>query len=295
MKVLVCGARGFIGRHVVHALRSAGHVVVCGVSPSHRPTDNERQIDFAQACEPDRWANALSGVDAVVNAVGVLRDSRARPMQALHADAPTALFEACARQGVRKVIHVSALGIDGNPTLYARTKLAAEAALAFQVQAGRLYGVVLRPSIVFGRGGDSSQLFTALAHLPWLCLPGPVIAAQVQPIAVHELAEGIARLLDERPPLAHGLLNVVGPCPLTLAEFIAALRRQMGRSPARMTTLPASITRLSARAGDWVPWAPWCSETLALLAQDNVADASAFAALLGRTATDPDHLLASAT
>ena len=193
MKVLVCGAHGFIGRHVVHALRSAGQVVVCGVNPSQRPTDNERQIDFAQACEPDRWANALSGVDAVVNAVGVLRDSRARPMRALHADAPTALFEACARQGVRKVIHVSALGIDGNPTLYARTKLAAEAALASQVQAGRLDGVVLRPSIVFGQGGDSSQLFTALAHLPWLCLPGPVIAAQVQPIAVHELAEGIAR------------------------------------------------------------------------------------------------------
>lgn len=296
MKILVCGANGFVGRHVVHALQSGGHEVLRGVSSSApHPSNKQRQIDFVQACEPGRWSEALHGVDAVVNAVGVLRDSRARPMQALHADAPAALFEACARQGVRKVIHVSALGIEGNPTHYARTKLAAEAALLSHVQAGRLDGVVLRPSIVFGRGGDSSRLFTALAQLPWLCLPSPVITAKVQPIAVNELAEGVGRLLGSQPPLTQGLLNVVGPRHLPLADFIGSLRKQMGRGAARMVTLPALLTRWSARAGDWVPWAPWCSETLALLAQDNVADPSAFAAVLGRAAKDPDHLLASAT
>ncbi len=216
-------------------------------------------------------------------------------MQAIHATAPEALFEACARQGVRRVIHVSALGIERNPTLYARTKLAAEASLLERVEAGRLDGVVLRPSIVFGRGGDSSQLFTMLARLPLLCLPAPVIQARVQPVAVGELAQGIAHLLSPQGATAQGVLNVVGPEALTLAEFIASLRQQMGHGPARVVPLPALLTRWSARLGDQVPWAPWCTETLALLAQDNVAAASAFEQVLGRPATAPEHLLGCAS
>lgn len=295
MRVLVCGARGFIGARVAGALQQAGHEVLHGVRAPAMGRVHERQIDFVQWRQPDHWRTALAGVDAVVNAVGILRDSRQQPMQAIHAEAPSAMFEACARQGVRRVIHISALGIEGNPTLYARSKLAADAALLGRVRAGRLDGVVIRPSIVFGEGGDSSRLFTLLARLPVLCLPSPVIRARVQPIAVGELALGVARLLSPEGAGVQGVLDVVGPQALTLADFIASLRRQMGHGPARTLPLPDLLTRWSARLGDELPWAPWCTETLSLLAQDNVAAASAFEQLLGRAATDPDHLLACAT
>lgn len=295
MRILLCGARGFIGDRVAETLQQAGHEVLRGVRAPTPGRSAERQVDFVNWRAPESWRTALMGVDAVVNAVGVLRDRRGQPMQAIHAEAPEALFEACARQGVRRVIHVSALGIEGNPTLYARTKLAAEAALLERVQAGRLDGVVLRPSIVFGRGGDSSQLFTMLARLPLLCLPAPVIRARVQPVAVGELAQGIAHLLSPQGMAVQGVLNVVGPEALTLAEFIASLRQQMGHGPARVVPLPGLLTRWSARLGDQVPWAPWCTETLALLAQDNVAAASAFEQVLGRPATAPEHLLACAS
>ncbi len=294
MKVLVCGARGFIGARVSEALRQAGHEVLLGVRHPSPGRVNERQVDFVHWRSPEAWRPALMGVDAVVNAVGVLRDGSQQPMRAIHAEAPEALFEACARQGVRRLIHVSALGIDGNPTLYARTKLAAEEALMARTRADQLDGVVLRPSIVFGQGGDSSQLFTLLARLPLLCLPAPVIQARVQPVAVDELALGIANLLLPGGPPMRGILNVVGPEALTLAEFIASLRRQMGRAPARVLPLPSLLSRWSARLGDQVPWTPWCTETLALLAQDNVAPAADFERVLGRTATEPDRLLACA-
>lgn len=294
MRVLVCGARGFIGARVAEALQQAGHEVLRGVRAPAMGRADERQVDFVRWRQPEPWRTALAGVDAVINTVGVLRDSRQQPMQAIHAEVPEALFEACARQGVRRVIHISALGIEGNPTLYARSKLAAEAALLDRVQAGRLDGVVLRPSIVFGEGGDSSRLFTLLARLPLLCLPSPVTRARVQPIAVGELAQGMVRLLSPEGAGVQGGLNVVGPRALTLAEFIASLRRQMGHGPARVLPLPDLLTRWSARLGDEVPWAPWCTETLNLLAQDNVAAASAFEQLLGRAATAPDHLLACA-
>lgn len=294
MRVLVCGARGFIGARVASALQQAGHDVLLGVrAPAHGQV-RERRVDFLRWRQPEAWRTTLVDVDAVVNAVGVLRDGHHQTMQAIHAEAPEALFEACSLQGLRRVVHVSALGIDGNPTLYARSKLAAEAALLSRVRDGHLDGVVLRPSIVFGEGGDSSRLFTLLARSPLLCLPSPVIRARVQPIAVGEMALGVARLLSPHGAAVQGVLNVVGPEALTLADFIATLRRQMGHGRARVLPLPDLLTRLSARLGDELAWAPWCTETLSLLAQDNVAPAAAFEQLLGRSATSPDHLMACA-
>ncbi len=307
MKVLVCGARGFIGARMVTALRRAGMDVVEGVRHADSAAPATREVDFIGWRQASQWLPALRGIDAVVNAVGVLRDHPRRPMQTIHAEAPAALFEACAQGGVRGVIQVSALGIEGNPTAYARTKLAAENALRQHVQAQRLAGIIVRPSIVFGPGGDSSQLFMGLARLPLLCLPAPVIHARVQPIAISELAQGIARLVSDAPSAsgdaprsiwqqaAQGacpVLDAVGPAPLTLAAFIASLRKQLGHAPARVLPLPDALTRWSARLGDFVPWAPWCSETLALLAQDNIAPATAFTHILGRQPTPPNCLLA---
>lgn len=284
MKVLLCGARGFIGRHVWRALRGAGHEVT-GAGSGRSPSPGLMAVDFARDTDLARWLPRLQGFDAVVNAVGVLRDSPARPLQAVHEDAPKALFDACALAGVRRVVQVSALGIEGNATRYARTKLAADTHLLALTQAGRLDGVVLRPSIVFGRQGDSSRLFMALARSPWLLLPRPVIEARVQPVSVHDLADAVAALLAGDGLARTGLLPCVGPQPLSLAAFIGSLRMQLGYAPARVQALPGMATRLSARAGDALPFVPWCSETLALLARDNVGPAEVLEHLLGHPAT----------
>lgn len=272
MNILLCGASGFIGRHIASALRAAGHQV-------HTP-----RTDFTHDTQPEAWQPRLEGMDAVVNAVGVLRDSRQRPMQAVHHLAPRALFDACAAAGVKRVIHVSALGIEGNPTQYAHTKRLADEHLLALHRTGRLQALVLRPSIVFGKGGASSALFMSLARMPWLCLPRPVIRARVQPVAVLDLADAVAHAIEGRPfdGQASGLLHVVGTESLTLADFIGRLRRQLGHAALSPHALPDWLTNWSARLGDALPWAPWCTETLALLAQDNVANGTAFEQLLGR-------------
>ena len=117
MHILLTGSTGFIGHTVAAALTRAGHTVHGGVSPRQRTAQPlQIPIDFARDTTPDAWLPRLAGIDAVVNAVGVLRDSSARPIDAVHQHTPVALFNACAQAGVRRVVHISALGIEGSTT-----------------------------------------------------------------------------------------------------------------------------------------------------------------------------------
>lgn len=294
MHILLTGAQGFIGRSIHQALRATGHTVRCGLSPrAAAGTADAVATDFACDTTAAAWRPRLAGIDAVVNTVGVLRDTARRPIDAIHHDTPIALFDACAQAGVRRVVQISALGVEHGSTRYATTKRAADAHLLALQARGALSAVVVRPSIVFGRGGASSALFMQLARLPVLSLPRPVLRAQVQPVAVGDLADGIAALLGPHGTM-QGTAVFTGPQALSLAGFIASLRRQTGHGPARILALPDWLTQLSARAGDLVPVAPWCSETLALLQQDNVGDAAVLCALIGREAVHPDRMVATA-
>lgn len=291
MKILVLGARGFVGRHIADALRASGHEVLAGVSGGGRAT-GELVVDFRRDTQVDAWLPRLAGVDAVINAVGVLRDTPGRPMQAVHVDAPRALFAAAEAVQLQKLVHVSALGIAANPGFYARSKWQAEAGLLQRASAGRLNATVLRPSVVFGKGGESSELFLNLARLPLLVLPGVARRTRVQPIHVKELALAAAALL--RPAEIGGnrpVLEAVGPQALTLAELIASLRAQQGRPPARLLTLPDGLTRLSARLGDAVPLTPWGTEALSLLSHDSTGDVTDIQHLLGRSPAAYSRLL----
>jgi uncharacterized protein YbjT (DUF2867 family) len=281
MNILLCGASGFVGRNIRTALEARGHKVVgagSGVS-----AHNQIAVDYAKDTTADVWLPRLTGIDAVINAVGVLRDTRRRPIDAVHTLTPIALFDACAAAKVRRVIQISALGVGAadadNPTRYASSKRAADAHLLALHASGKVAATVLRPSIVFGKGGASSQMFAALSKLPLVVLPKPVLTARVQPIAAQDFARGVALLVNLAG--ADSLYECVGTDALPLADFIASLRTQQGCEAARVLALPDWMTRISARMGDHIPVAPWCSETLTLLAKDNVSSSDSFAQVLG--------------
>ena len=294
MRILLTGSSGFIGRTLQAALEAAGHSVRGGVSPRQRnPEPGQVAMDFAHDTDAAAWLPRLVGIDAVVNAVGVLRDTRTRPITAVHQDTPIALFDACVQAGVQRVVQISALGIDGSNTRYAQTKRAAEAHLNALAAQQKLQPAILRPSVVYGQGGDSSALFMNLARLPVALFPGPVLDARVQPVSVHDLAAAVVALLG--PDIGRtGVIECTGPESLTMGDFIASLRQQLGHRPATVLRLPQVLTQISARLGDAVPASPWCSETLAMLGSDNVGNPAVFEQLLGRKGVHFSQLVATA-
>ena len=294
MHILLTGSTGFIGNTLQTALQRAGHTVHGGVSPRSRTLlPGQVPMDFAHDTTAAAWLPRLEGIDAVVNAVGVLRDTRQRPIDAVHRDTPIALFDACAQAGVQRVVQISALGIDSSSTRYAQTKLAAEAHLQQLAAQGKVRAAILRPSVVFGKGGDSSALFMNLARLPVALFPGPVLDARVQPVSVHDLAAAVVALLG--PDIDRtGVIECTGPESLTMGDFIASLRQQLGSNSATVLRLPQFLTQLSAKVGDAVPASPWCSETLAMLGSDNVGNPAVFEKLLGRPGVHYSQLVETA-
>lgn len=146
---LVTGSRGFLGRHVVTALPARGHRVVAGVSAQRPPSAGDERtlpVDFTRDVDAETWLARLDGIECVINTVGIVAEEGARQFEAVHVDAPAALFAACAAPDVR-TINVSALGADaGARTAFHRSKRAADAFLLAHHPAA----VAVQPSLAFG-------------------------------------------------------------------------------------------------------------------------------------------------
>ncbi|MGE5517072.1 MAG: NAD(P)H-binding protein [Bacteroidota bacterium] len=277
-RVLIVGGTGFIGRHLAAALRDAGHeVTALGRNGLDLVGDDEVVL-----------AGRLRGQDVVVNAAGLVRDQGRNTMAAVHADGACRLFRACQTAGVKRLIHLSALGaaVDGE-TAYQSTKGAAEAALA---QCESLDWCVLRPSVVIGRGGASTAVLNALAALPLVPRIGPG-TWQVQPVHVDDVAELVVRLVEWAGDLPRRL-DVVGPQPLTTDALTATLRHWLGLPPPRWLPLPEPLLWAVAVVGERVMDGPLNRDVLAMLKRGNIADPTAMVAALGRPPRGVDQALA---
>src|SRR4051812_33365609 len=125
MLILLTGASGFIGLHLLAALRAAGHVVTAA-GRRQLPGVPMVHADFTRDTDAAVWMPRLKDVDVVINAVGILRETGQQSFEFTHARTPIALFEACAQSGVQRVIQISALGADSGTTGYFRSKHAAD-------------------------------------------------------------------------------------------------------------------------------------------------------------------------
>jgi uncharacterized protein YbjT (DUF2867 family) len=267
MNVLLTGASGFIGSHLSVALRAAGHVVI---EARRNAGDAPGAIgaDFTQDLLARNWLPKLAGVDAVINAVGIIREHGEQTFERIHKLAPQALFAACVATGVRRVVQISALGAGRGMTRYFVSKRAADDYLATLP----LEWTIVQPSLVYGTTGASARLFTMLASLPLVPLPGRG-EQRVQPIHIDDLSDAVVRLLADND-LSRSRIALVGPQALPLRELLSQLRVALQLRPARFISIPMPLMRAGARLAEVSPHSSLDRETLSMLAAGNTADSA---------------------
>ncbi|MBN3836547.1 SDR family oxidoreductase [Burkholderia sp. Ac-20344] len=274
MTVLVCGANGFIGRALCAQLEAGGHRVLRGVRHAAGPCDVA--IDFAKDVDPDAWRVRLEGVDVVINAVGILADRRGATLDAVHRAAPCALFTACCRAGVRRVIQISALGVERGDTRYFASKVAADRFL----QTLPIDFRIVRPALVYGTDGASARLFRMLASLPVHVLPAGG-HQRLRPVHVDDLAEVVTRCVDA-PAAGRPVIDVVGNDEIEFREMLARYRAALGFPPAARIALPGPLAGAAAALLGTLPGAMFTRDTWTMLRGGNTGDPAAVAAMLGR-------------
>lgn len=267
MNVLVAGGSGFVGRNLASVLTAAGHRVV---SASRRTG-----VDFRALTRPADWCPHLDDIDAVINCVGIIGETGQQRFLTLHRDGPTVLFSACARVGIRRVIQISALGADDTAfSAYHISKRAADEAL----RALDVDGIVLRPSLIYGRGGASSALFLRLAMLPRLPLIGDG-RQRLQPIHIADVAATVLRCLEA--PATQRTLDIVGPETVSFADWLGRMRAAQGLAPARHLKIPPRLAAAAfTLARHFHPL--FQPENLRMLLTGYHADAAPITAFLGR-------------
>jgi uncharacterized protein YbjT (DUF2867 family) len=197
------------------------------------------------------WDRLVDGCEAVVNCAGVFDDSLRDSTRKVHVDAPTALYAACERKGVKRVILISAIGVDDRRTPFARTKKQGELAL----QKTTLDWVILRPSIVIGKGAyGGGALLRGLGALPVLPLEEGL--GRIQPVALDDVISTIIRMIDATSP-SDITLELAGPARLSMADAAAIFRRWMGWKPARRIALPAWLAWPLYATGALANWLGW--------------------------------------
>jgi uncharacterized protein YbjT (DUF2867 family) len=229
MKILLTGATGFVGRMIATHLQAQGHQLL--------PCSRQHGFDFARLETVADWLPLLQQekVEAVINAAGILCETRQQRFRQIHTTAPQALFTACVQAGVKRVIQISALGsAPAAPFPFLRSKGEADAFLMAQ----SLEWFVLRPSLVYGPGGKSADLCLRLARLPLL----PMIAGgqqPVQPVHISDVLATVSRCLDSPHP--RQVLDILGPEALTFVQWLQQMRQAQGLPPVRPLPLPAGL------------------------------------------------------
>jgi NADH dehydrogenase len=268
--ILVTGATGFIGPHVVHALRARELPVRALVRDDGRGRRLERwgaELARGDVTDPSSLAAACEGVDAVVHLVAIIKGSEA-DFERVMAQGTRDLVAAARDAGVRRFVLASALGLDEHSkdaVPYFRAKWEMERA----TRESGLEHVIFRPSFVFDRDGGVLPTFVRVARLaPVTPIIGPG-TQRLQPIWIEDLAEHYAQAID-LPDAANRTFEVGGPDTPTWNEFWDRLKRVLGvRRPS--LHIPFGVMRAQAALTERLPGAPVTRDQLTMLALgDNV-------------------------
>ena len=275
-KILVLGGSGFVGRHVCEALSRQGHRITV---PTRRfPARSVQmfpgvEVVRADVHDPAQLVSLVRGHDAVVNLVAILHGNETA-FDHVHVQLMRHLVAACNKEGVHRLVHISALGADEQAaSMYQRSKARGEKVLQAAVQAVNLDLTVLRPSVIFGADDKFINVFAKLQKVfPVMPLAGA--ATRFQPVWVQDVARAVVYCLAHRTTIGK-TFEICGPEIFTLQQLVEIAGKWSGHRRF-VLPLPATIAYLQALMMEFLPGPTLMSrDNLASMQTDNVASKDA--------------------
>ena len=276
--VLMIGGSGFIGKKIAAKLEAKGYRVCI---PTRRLKDAKElsvlprvylvEADIHQDADLDRLMSGLNQSGIVINLLGILHDKMGSPygpgFKKNHVELTNRLIQKMQHLGVRRYLHMSALGADENgPSMYQRSKGVAEKL----VQQSGLDWTIFRPSVVFGRDDNFINMFAKLQKIaPVLPLGGA--NARFQPVYVEDVARAFVDSISLSQTIGK-MYDLVGPKVYTLKELVNLAGLKVQRQ-AMIIPLPAPLAYLQAWALEIMPGPTLMSrDNVASMLVDNVSD-----------------------
>ncbi len=232
--VTIYGGSGFVGRYIARRMAKAGWRIRVAVRRPNeaifvKPYGVVGQVEpvFCNIRDDASVADVMLGADAVVNCVGILAPAGKNTFDAIQAEGAERIARIAAQQGVKKLVHVSAIGADaGSDSDYSRTKAEGEAGILAHMPDA----VILRPSIVFGPEDEFFNRFASMSRLGPL-LPVVGASTKFQPVYVEDVAKAaeLALTTDDVTP---GIYELGGPEIKTfralMEQMLEVIRRKRG-------------------------------------------------------------------
>jgi uncharacterized protein YbjT (DUF2867 family) len=247
MHLLITGATGFVGREVLRQASAAGHQLRVLVRDPDRAsarslgTEFNAQLWAGNVLDLPSLAGAAQDCDAMIHLVGIISEVGRQTFENVHLGATRNVLAVTRAAGVARFVQMSALGARPHAaSRYHQSKWAAEEA----VRGSGLDWTILRPSLIFGPGDHFVNLFARLARWsPVLPVFGPG-TAQLQPVAVEDVAACFVRAVNE-PGAEQATFDVCGPERFTLPEILREILAALGRRRF-VVHLPLALARFQA-------------------------------------------------
>jgi NADH dehydrogenase len=271
-RVTIFGGSGFIGRHIVKRLAQRELVVRAAVRDPERalflkPMGAVGQIVPVAADVRDETsvAAAVSGADAVINAVSLYAEKGGATFGDVHVRGAAIVARRAAAEGAARLVHLSGIGVDPkSESSYVRARFAGEEA----VRKENPGAVILRPGAAFG---PDDSLMTALAAAARLAPAMPLFdggKAKIQPVYVGDIAEAASRALDE-PDAVGQIFELGGPGVYDYRELTELLLKAIGRKRL-LVSVPSGLGKLMAFFAGFLPNPPLTRDAITLMTHDTV-------------------------
>ena len=273
LDICMLGGTGFVGHALAARLSLAGHRirVLTRRSAEHRDLSVLPGVVLIDGDihHPVYLRRQFDGMDTVINLVGILneRGRSGAGFQRVHVDLPAKVATACRDAGVRRLLHMSALGAAKNaPSHYLRTKALGEEAV--HAAAPDLQVTSFRPSVIFGARDSFTNRFAALLKLAPGVFPLACPGARFQPVYVDDVAHAFARAIGEYRSYGASYA-LCGPTAYRLREIVEYVATLLGKR-VRIIELNDTLSRLQARVLDFAPGKPFSLDNYRSLKVDSV-------------------------